>query len=185
MTELEKMKHACNYMVDLANGIDPITKEKIADDSCLNNVRLSRCFFYVADVLGQVIKNGGQTGARYVGTDFVLTDEYKSRLQTFSEALSITDFARPINEISVEYGMKKIPVTAFTEWLVETGYLYENVSGGKKRKLPTEKGEEIGIFSRENMGPYGMYVAVYYKTEAQKFLIDNIERIVKKWKGES
>ena len=37
----------------------PIDGSAIPDEDVVNNVRLSRCFFYVADVLRQVIVNGG------------------------------------------------------------------------------------------------------------------------------
>lgn len=51
MTELEIMQRAKQYMKKLAKGIDPITNMKVPDDSALNNVRLSRCFLYVAGIL--------------------------------------------------------------------------------------------------------------------------------------
>ncbi len=58
-TELEMLERAKVYMEKLANGIDPISDTDARDDDCINNVRLSRCFFYVADVLGKVIDNSG------------------------------------------------------------------------------------------------------------------------------
>ena len=61
MTELETLERAKMYMEKLANGINPIDGSVIPDEDIVNNVRLSRCFFYVADVLRQVIENGGVT----------------------------------------------------------------------------------------------------------------------------
>ena len=62
MTEIETMQHAKNYIDKLANGIDPLTDEIIKDDSVINNVRISRCLFYVSNVLQDVINNGGAVG---------------------------------------------------------------------------------------------------------------------------
>ena len=59
MTELETLERAKMYMEKLANGVNPIDGTMIPDEDVVNNVRLSRCFFYVADVLRQVIENGG------------------------------------------------------------------------------------------------------------------------------
>ena len=59
MEEMEMLARAKMYMDKLANGINPITDEEVAEDDAVNNVRLSRCFFYVADVLQKVIENGG------------------------------------------------------------------------------------------------------------------------------
>lgn len=61
MTELETLERARMYMEKLANGINPIDGVPAPDEDVINNVRLSRCFFYVADVLRQVIDNGGIT----------------------------------------------------------------------------------------------------------------------------
>ena len=48
MTDLETIKRAKLYMEKLANGIDPITDKEAPEDDIINNVRLSRCFFYVS-----------------------------------------------------------------------------------------------------------------------------------------
>ena len=37
MTELEKIKRAKMYIEKLSNGIDPITNNKLPDDTVLNN----------------------------------------------------------------------------------------------------------------------------------------------------
>ena len=75
MTELETMQRAKMYMDKLAQGIDPITDRELPEDSALNNVRLARCFFYVSDVLGQVIANGGMIGGRPKLQPFSITVE--------------------------------------------------------------------------------------------------------------
>ena len=183
MTELEKMKHAQKYILALANGADPVTGEELPEDTCLNNVRLSRCFFYVADILEQVIKNGGQAGGKYRGTEFILTDEFKVRL-THSEApLQITEFVRSINEIAMEYGMERMPVTTFTEWLIEQGYLEEvTLADNKRRKEPTTKGRSFGITTEQRIGRYGEYKAVFYSPGVQKFMLEHIDEIVAMWK---
>ena len=61
MTELETLERAKMYLEKLANGINPIDGSVIPDGDIVNHVRISRCFFYVSDVLRQVIENGGVT----------------------------------------------------------------------------------------------------------------------------
>ena len=61
MTELEKIAYAKSFIDKLANGINPLDDTPIPDDDIANNVRLSRCFFYVSDILRQVYENGGVT----------------------------------------------------------------------------------------------------------------------------
>lgn len=43
----------------MANGINPLTDEKIPDNELINNVRISRCLFYVNDILGEILENSG------------------------------------------------------------------------------------------------------------------------------
>ncbi len=59
MTELEMIKRAKMYMDKLANGINPIDDTVAPDEDIINNVRVSRCFFFISDILRQVIDNGG------------------------------------------------------------------------------------------------------------------------------
>lgn len=61
MTELEKIAYAKSFIDKLANGINPIDNQPVAEEDVVNNVRLTRCFFYVSDILRQVIENGGIT----------------------------------------------------------------------------------------------------------------------------
>lgn len=59
MTELETIQHAKNYIDKLAQGINPLTNQPVPEEELINNVRISRCFFFVSDVLRRVLENGG------------------------------------------------------------------------------------------------------------------------------
>lgn len=64
MTNLEVMKRAKTYMDKLANGINPLDDTTLSENDIVNNVRISRCLFYVSDVLRQVIENGGNVSKK-------------------------------------------------------------------------------------------------------------------------
>ena len=64
MTELELMKHAKGYLDKLANGINPLDDSILPDTDVVNQVRISRCLFYVSDVLRQLIDQGGMAAAK-------------------------------------------------------------------------------------------------------------------------
>ena len=59
MTELEKIEYAKSFIDKLANGINPLDDTPIPEGDIANHVRLSRCFFYVSDILRRVVENGG------------------------------------------------------------------------------------------------------------------------------
>ena len=54
-SDFEKMDKAKSVMVKMAEGINPITGEQIRDESFLNDPRIIRCFYFIAEVLDNVM----------------------------------------------------------------------------------------------------------------------------------
>ena len=111
-TELEMLERAKLYMEKLANGIDPISDTEVRDDDCINNVRLSRCFFYVADVLQKVIDNGGvvvpSKPNKYRSIPFEITDNELAKFEFSDNPISISEIAKRINKLNTNGDMKNI-----------------------------------------------------------------------------
>lgn len=59
MTELEKIRYTKDFIDKMANGVNPLDGSPIPENDLLNHVRISRCLFYVSDILRQVIENDG------------------------------------------------------------------------------------------------------------------------------
>ena len=112
MTELEKIEYAKSFIDKLANGINPIDGTQIPEGDIVNNVRLSRCFFYVSDILRQVIENGGVNAPQYVKRikklPFSLTEEQKTCLIASERSKSISEIADRLNELIDQEVMSKI-----------------------------------------------------------------------------
>ena len=51
MTEQEKLHRAKHYIDSLANGVNPLDGTLIPEQDIVNNVKISRCLFFVSDVL--------------------------------------------------------------------------------------------------------------------------------------
>ena len=178
MTEIEKMERAKLYLDKLANGIDPITDREMPADSTLNNVRLSRCFFYVSDILRQVIENGG-TGKKAKKSDFELSEKQLAEIPLSKIPVGITSFVELINSLIDEHEMKKLTVPAVTTWMTDRGYLTELTDPfGRKIKMPTEEGSYIGLTAETRQGMRGEYTMVLYSEEAQRFVIDHLDVIL-------
>ena len=96
MTELEKMQRAKMYLDKLANGIDPISDREMPDDTVLNQVRLSRCLFYVSDILRQVIENEGQIGRgeRVHKQPFSVTEEMRQNMYYSESPVAIRAYLK-------------------------------------------------------------------------------------------
>jgi hypothetical protein len=182
MTELEKIEQAKIYMDQLAAGIDPISGEALSEDTVLNNVSLSRCFFFVSDILRQVIDNDGiavrQIRRKVMLPPFSLSEEMREKIEITATPAMIKHFTDRVNSLIDDSAMQKLKVTAFTTWLLNNGFLCEEVINDKRRKRPTKAGEDMGISSEFREGQYGGYLAILYDESAQRLLISNLDQII-------
>ena len=179
MTELEKMQRAKMYIDKLANGINPIDDEPAADSDIINNVRLSRCLFYVSDILRQVIDNNGVVGKTKVSKKaFSISAENIRKFEFSATPITISEMTKRLNSVADLDTCRKLNYSAITSWLMEIGALESrNSADGKSAKRPTEQGKALGISTEKRMGVNGEYVVVLYNREAQQFIIDNLEAV--------
>ena len=182
MTELEKIEYAKSFIDKLANGVNPLDDTLIPDNDIANNVRLSRCFFYVSDILRQVIENGGITkekASHIKKKPFFLTQEQREKMQVANHPLTVTEISKYLNSLVDLDHVKKISAATINDWLLENGFLCTiTLPNNKHRKSPTAQGNDIGIFTEEKMGQYGKYISVLFLPSAQQFIYDNIEAVI-------
>lgn len=179
MTELETMERARMYMEKLANGINPIDDTVVPHDEIVNNVRLSRCFFYVADVLRRVIENGGVMPQKKVrNMTFALPMEERARFEYSDTPIPISEIAKRINALTDE-AMKPLSYRAIRDWLSSLDMLEDTLNGeGKTTKRPTQRGESMGILLENRIGRNGPYFVVVYTSAAQHFILDNLDAVI-------
>lgn len=183
MTELEKLQRAKMYIDKMANGINPIDDKPFADDDAINHVRISRCLFYVSDVLNQVIANNGVVGktkkTKSPKVPFALSLEAIKKFTPSEIPMSVKEISDRLNEMVDLEKCKKISSNTINNWLVEINLLEIQFSSeGKKTKRPTQQGNDLGIFVEDRMGMYGPYSIVLYNAHAQQFIVDNIDAII-------
>jgi hypothetical protein len=185
MTELEKIAYAKSFIDKLANGINPIDDSTIPIEDVVNNVRLSRCFFYVSDILRQVIDNGGITPVAVVKEKtpkkqpYSLSHEQAEQFKYSTTPIPATEIFKRIIAIGPSEGVKKFPKRNLTKWLLSLGLIEEiTMPLGTKMKRPTSAGEGIGILLEERQGQYGNYYVMLYNLDAQHFIIDNIDAVL-------
>ena len=182
MTELETIQRAKMYIDKMANGIDPLTDQPVRDDDMINQVRISRCLFFVSDVLRRVIGNGGVvTKAKKKKEAFHLSDEQLSRFYFSDVPIPISEITKRFNALSEDGDCIQLKHTQLTGWLIEIGALQSiALSEGKTTKTPTEIGANLGIITEQRTGQYGNYTVVLYNRDAQQFLVDHLPVIIEK-----
>lgn len=184
MTELEKIAYAKSFIDKLANGVNPIDDSNIPDSDIVNNVRLSRCFFYVSDILRQVIENGGITPAPVVKEKkpkklpYTLSPEQAEQFEYSDTPITATEIFNRIIAVGPQDGVKKFPKRNLINWLLCLDLVEEVEINNTGTKRPTNSGKEIGILLQERQGKYGSYFVILYNRDAQQFIIDNIEAIL-------
>lgn len=180
MTELEKIRRAKLYIDKLANGINPIDDSPVPEQDVINQVRISRCLFFVSQVLGQVEQQGGVRGpGRPVKRAFAITKEQQTKLILEDQPIPVSEFVRRVNEaVPQRPDRQKLRTTDVTTWLLEQG-LIEIVpqADHKSVKVPTAQGRALGIVLEQLTGPTGVYQGMLYAPEAQRFLADHLEGI--------
>ena len=187
MTDLEILQRAKQYIDSLANGYDPLSGNPVRDDDVVNQVRISRCLFYVSGVLQKVIDNGGEIQRKKqpkppktVKEPFFLTHEQIALLQPQNTALSATKVAAIANELIDDEHMQKLKGTDIAGWLLSVGLLQEVKSAtGRKRKVPTPNGEMLGMKETSFINEHGVPTQyTVYDKNAQQFIFDNMETLI-------
>ena len=182
MTELDKLIRAESYIRKMANGINPITDETAADDDMVNNIRVTRCLYYVSDILRQVIANNGVVEKKPRGSgkkvDFYMTDEQRANLVEFDHPVFLREFVDEINRLTEANNCKKFAARWIRAYFVSIGLLVADPELGSK--YATEEGEKLGIIPelRQSKQSLREYWVNQYSPEAQRFIIDNIDAIV-------
>ncbi len=183
MTELETIERAKMYLDKLANGIDPLTDQPVGEGDVVNQVRISRCLFFVSDVLRRVLENGGIT-ASHAGkkVPFAITGEQLSRVACSQQAIRITELCQRITDATGQKDMTRLAPGTVCEWLENRGLLEKRLNAeGKQSRRPTEAGYRLGITEEDRTGMNGSYVAVLYSEAAQRYIVDHLMEILR-WK---
>ena len=184
MTELEKIAYAKSFIDKLANGINPLDDTNIPDDDITNNVRVSRCFFYVSDILRQVYERGGVAKLkRAYKSPFAISPEQLEKFEYSADPISSTAMARKINWLVRddidEKRIKKLSYRSIIQWLINIGMIeYREWENGKSKRFPTADGEEIGLVLSIWEKDGRRTPVIYFNVEAQRFIIDNIDAVI-------
>ena len=179
MNENEKLLKAKSYLDKLANGINPITNELASENDTINNIHISRCLFYVSDVLRNLIENNSNPQKKKNSKiPFSVTPQQLADYVFDDNPITVTEITKKLNSLINTEEMKGIKTTSITNWLIKINMLeYFADENGKNHKIPTENGIQLGITTQERLGMYGSYKVVLYDSNVQQFILDNIDTI--------
>ena len=189
MNELEKIAYAKTFIDKLANGINPLDDTQVSDEDIINHVRVSRCLFYVSELLQNDIDRLSKERTqkykerRKRKPPFFITLEQLQDFEYSREPISVTILTKKINWVVrkdiEENKMKKLSYRLILQWLLNIGMIeYREWRDGEMKRFPTEEGLDIGLVLG-GMEKYDDYAPViYYSEKAQRFIIDNIDAVL-------
>lgn len=187
MDEREKIAYAKSFIDKMAQGINPFTDEPIPDGELLNNVRISRCLFYVSEILSKAISYDATSLAKAVKSKikrYVWKDEFAERFKFSNEPVYMKYIVENFDGLNAEDGIK-FPRVALSRWLLAGGYIEEIEKNGKNYKFPTQKGLDNGFLSVYREEGYGSgYYALMYSLAAQKLIVGSVAEILGEYYGE-
>lgn len=121
-------------------------------------------------------RNSSNEFAKRGKQEFILTLEGKERM-IIKGNKTITQLVEQINELAETSHTKKLTTTKITNQLLEKGYLKEilDEQTNRNKRVPTEKGEGIGMFLQKQVSAKGYtYEVVYYEEKAQEFVVEKL-----------
>ena len=184
MTELEKIAYAKSFIDKLANGVNPIDNSAIPDGDVVNNVRLSRCFFYVSSLLEQMInEKSHEENKKEKAVKRVRFNPFEVPIEKFrfsDEPITLGEMHRRLDELVDLSKMRRIARSRIPIWLVNVGMLtLPDLTERKYYGHPTKEGTEIGISILVYDNELGKHSTLVFNREAQQFIIDHLGHIIK------
>ena len=126
MIDMEKLATAKVWIEKLANGINPLNDELVKEDDIINNVHISRCLFYVTELLDEI---KAETAVERKGRKaFFLSSNDAANIH-ISTPNGIANFVKMVNGY-IPSDMKPLSAAQVIKWLRKEGVLQE-VSKGR------------------------------------------------------
>ena len=148
----------------------------IEEGNFVNDPRLIRMFYFVAEVLDNVVKGNYSRGKV---SEFIITGEQNDVVFTEGN-IGVNEIAKCINQQINPLMSKKVSGMAINNGLKRLGILSEAIDDlGKKRTTTNEKSVDYG-FQLEKRNYNGVeYYMVVIDDKGKKYILDNIEEIMK------
>lgn len=183
VVDTKKLETALLYLQRITEGRNPVNNMPAEDDSVINNPNVVRCMFFIKEVLEELKRNDGYIGRRpKANKDSTKMDYPIENLRNFvyTEDKPISKLVEQLNNTADMTVYKKLSYKPIIEWLKENGYLEtKHTDQNRTVTMPTEKGRSLGIRAEARHNEKTSYDLILYSEQAQKFIVENMDEIMK------
>ena len=176
MNEKTVLAHARDYLRQLSEGVDPIHRCPVPEDSILREERLRRCFAFVAAYIDRELNRPDPDAD-------VLPMSWESCKELISqEDLPLGEFRRRLSDASVRSGGQPISARSWNHFLLRTGVVsgrVESVFIDRKVLTVNPLSEQIGIYEKDGLAPgTGEFThTLMISPEGQAWVLRNLDAI--------
>ncbi|MCX7884137.1 MAG: hypothetical protein N2448_03795 [Caloramator sp.] len=175
--EREKLIKTKEIILKMANGINPVDNQPIDEENFMNDPRMIRCMFYVANSLEKLINDEKIVVSR--PSEFIITPEQKSMVKFPDEKIGVNEFSRCINSVIDRTKSKCLTGVELNKNLKKIGILSEKENEhGRKTTVTNEKFFEYGFETIRASFNGKEYDKVVINNKGKKFLLDNLKKIM-------
>ncbi|HBF40163.1 MAG TPA: hypothetical protein DDW50_23005 [Firmicutes bacterium] len=176
--ELEKITKAKNVLFKIAKGIDPLSGETLSENGFFSDPRIIRCFYYVTEILDDVINEGPDMDS-LKPKEFKISPEEKMRVVFPEGKIGVNEFSRQVNLWIDPARSKKLTGAELNKRLKKMGILSEKIlESGKTKTVTNETSAKFG-FEMEKRSFHGVeYDMVLINDGGKKYLLQNIDTIM-------
>lgn len=179
INDIEKIEKAKDIIVKLANGISPVDGEEIKKDNVVNDPRMIRCFFFVSEVLENLI--AGEYSKASKKRKFIINDEQKDSVIFTEGEIGVNEISKCINQKINPLISKNVTGNLINRGLKRMGILTEINNNDKSRRTSIiETSHNYGFIEIKKSYNGREYFQVVANDVGKKFVLDNIEEIMTK-----
>lgn len=173
-SELELISKAQEILKEMAQGINPFTKERIEETNFLNDPKMIRCLAFCADMLDRA-----KVPVNNTNTEFIITKEQKESIHIPYDTIGFTNFSRIVNEIIDQFISKKASAHKIILSLKNLGIIGELINEkGKKTTITLPNSADYGFVTVHKSFNGREYDQVMANRQGQRYLIDNLEMLM-------
>jgi hypothetical protein len=178
ISDFEKMDKAKAVLMKIAKGINPLTGKPINDESFLNDPKIIRCFYFIAEVLDNV-RNGTYVRNSKL-TSFSISPEQKEMVVLPEGPIGVTEFSKHVNMCIDQSVSKKLTGVEINKRLKKMGVLGEetNPVTGKSRTVTTPNSREYGFEMMTRSFNGSEYDMVVMNDTGKRYLMDHLEEMM-------